>query len=47
MARRRGGFWWGGPGGGLPRGPGSLPPYDGKALASRDVVVVTVNYRLG
>lgn len=34
-------------GGGYTIGAGSLPPYDGKALASRDVVVVTVNYRLG
>lgn len=33
-------------GGGFTIGAGSLPPYDGKALASRDVVVVTVNYRL-
>lgn len=34
-------------GGGYTIGAGSLPPYDGKALAARDVVVVTVNYRLG
>lgn len=34
-------------GGGFTIGAGSLPPYDGKALAARDVVVVTVNYRLG
>lgn len=34
-------------GGGYTLGAGSLPPYDGKALAQRDVVVVTVNYRLG
>ncbi|MEP9306428.1 carboxylesterase family protein, partial [Klebsiella pneumoniae] len=34
-------------GGGFTIGAGSLPPYDGKALASRDVVVVTVNYRRG
>ncbi|HBR1907741.1 TPA: carboxylesterase/lipase family protein [Klebsiella quasipneumoniae subsp. similipneumoniae] len=34
-------------GGGFTIGAGSLPPYDGLALASRDVVVVTVNYRLG
>lgn len=34
-------------GGGYTIGAGSLPPYDGKALASRGVVVVTVNYRLG
>ncbi|QMI05232.1 carboxylesterase/lipase family protein [Citrobacter sp. RHB25-C09] len=34
-------------GGGFTIGAGSLPPYDGVALAKRDVVVVTVNYRLG
>ncbi|MCS2148154.1 carboxylesterase/lipase family protein [Scandinavium manionii] len=34
-------------GGGFTIGAGSLPPYDGHALAKRDVVVVTVNYRLG
>ncbi|MDF3828926.1 MULTISPECIES: carboxylesterase/lipase family protein [unclassified Pseudocitrobacter] len=34
-------------GGGYTIGAGGLPPYDGKALAQRDVVVVTVNYRLG
>lgn len=34
-------------GGGYTIGAGSLLPYDGKALASRGVVVVTVNYRLG
>ena len=34
-------------GGGFTIGAGSLPPYDGKALAARDVVVVTVNYRAG
>lgn len=34
-------------GGGFTIGAGSLPPYDGKALARRNVVVVTVNYRLG
>ncbi len=34
-------------GGGFTIGAGSLPLYDGKALAARDVVVVTVNYRLG
>lgn len=34
-------------GGGYTIGAGSLPPYDGQALAKRDVVVVTVNYRLG
>ena len=34
-------------GGGYTIGAGSLPPYDGVALAKRNVVVVTVNYRLG
>jgi para-nitrobenzyl esterase len=34
-------------GGGYTIGAGSLPPYEGRALASRGVVVVTVNYRLG
>lgn len=34
-------------GGGYTIGAGGLPPYDGKTLAQRDVVVVTVNYRLG
>ncbi|MEB4675628.1 carboxylesterase/lipase family protein [Enterobacteriaceae bacterium G50] len=34
-------------GGGFTIGAGGLPPYDGKALAQRNVVVVTVNYRLG
>ena len=34
-------------GGGFTLGAGSLPPYDGKALASRNVVIVTLNYRLG
>lgn len=34
-------------GGGYTIGAGSLPPYDGAAFASRDVVLVTVNYRLG
>ena len=34
-------------GGGFTIGAGSLPPYDGKALARRNVIVVTVNYRLG
>mgnify|MGYP004716900083 CR=1 FL=1 len=28
-------------------GAGDLPPYDGKALAGRNVVLVTFNYRLG
>lgn len=34
-------------GGGFTIGAGSLPPYEGRRLAGRDVVVVTVNYRLG
>jgi para-nitrobenzyl esterase len=34
-------------GGGFAIGAGSEPLYDGSALASRDVVVVTINYRLG
>lgn len=34
-------------GGGFTIGAGSDPIYDGSALASRDVVVVTINYRLG
>ena len=34
-------------GGALTRGSGSLPVYDGTALARKGVVVVTVNYRLG
>jgi para-nitrobenzyl esterase len=34
-------------GGGFTIGAGGLPPYNGKALARRDVVVVTLNYRLG
>ncbi|MCU6668165.1 carboxylesterase/lipase family protein [Enterobacteriaceae bacterium H4N4] len=34
-------------GGGFTIGAGALPPYDGKALAQREVVVVTLNYRLG
>jgi len=34
-------------GGGFVLGSGGLPPYDGKALAARGVVLVTVNYRLG
>ncbi len=34
-------------GGGFTLGAGSLPPYDGSALARRGVVVVSVNYRLG
>lgn len=35
------------PGGGLTNGSTSIPLYDGTALARRDVVVVTVAYRLG
>lgn len=34
-------------GGGFTMGSGDLPPYDGKALARRGVVLVTLNYRLG
>lgn len=34
-------------GGGYSIGAGGLPPYDGKALAKRGAVVVTINYRLG
>jgi para-nitrobenzyl esterase len=34
-------------GGGLVNGSGSLPHYAGDQLASRGVVVVTINYRLG
>lgn len=34
-------------GGGYTIGAGSLPPYDGHALANRGAIVVTVNYRLG
>ncbi|MEC9092924.1 MAG: carboxylesterase/lipase family protein [Planctomycetota bacterium] len=34
-------------GGGLNRGSGHRPFYQGSALASRNVVLVTVNYRLG
>ncbi|MFU0873653.1 carboxylesterase/lipase family protein [Kluyvera sichuanensis] len=34
-------------GGGFTIGSGGLPPYDGKALARREVIVVTLNYRLG
>lgn len=34
-------------GGGYTIGAGSLPPYDGHALAKRGAIVVTVNYRLG
>lgn len=36
------------PGGGYVSGSGALPVYDGAALAKRgDIVVVTINYRLG
>jgi para-nitrobenzyl esterase len=34
-------------GGGLTRGNGSAPTYDGESLAKKGVVVVTINYRLG
>ena len=34
-------------GGGFVIGAGSEPLYEGSALASRDVVLVTINYRLG
>ena len=34
-------------GGGFNFGSGSLPEYDGKNLAQKGVVVVTINYRLG
>lgn len=34
-------------GGGFTLGSGSLPPYNGRFLAARGVVVVTLNYRLG
>lgn len=34
-------------GGGFTIGAGGLPPYNGKALARRDVILVTLNYRLG
>ncbi len=34
-------------GGALTRGSGSIPPYDGAALARKGVVLVTINYRLG
>jgi len=38
-------FWI--PGGGFSSGSGSEPDYDGKALAARGAVVVTINYRVG
>src|SRR5690606_13173959 len=34
-------------GGGFTIGAGGLPPYHGRALAKRNVIVVTINYRLG
>jgi para-nitrobenzyl esterase len=34
-------------GGGFAQGSGSLPSFDGEALARQGVVVVTINYRLG
>ncbi|MBX7125371.1 MAG: carboxylesterase family protein [Cyclobacteriaceae bacterium] len=34
-------------GGGFTEGSGSVPIYDGEALARKGIVVVTVNYRLG
>jgi len=34
-------------GGGFSQGSGSVPIYDGAALAARGVVVVSINYRLG
>lgn len=34
-------------GGGFCQGSGSVPIYDGCSLAARDLVVVTINYRLG
>ena len=34
-------------GGGFVQGSGSLPSFDGEALAPRGVIVVTINYRLG
>jgi para-nitrobenzyl esterase len=34
-------------GGGFSQGSGSLPSFDGDALARRGVVLVTINYRLG
>ncbi|KOQ86651.1 carboxylesterase/lipase family protein, partial [Enterobacter hormaechei] len=34
-------------GGGFTLGAGGLPPYNGRALAKRGAVVVTINYRLG
>ena len=34
-------------GGALTRGSGATPTYDGTNLAQKDVVLVTINYRLG
>jgi para-nitrobenzyl esterase len=34
-------------GGGFTQGSGSLPSFDGEALAKRGIVLVTINYRLG
>jgi len=34
-------------GGGFNSGSGSIPIYDGRALAARGIVVVTINYRVG
>jgi len=34
------------PGGGYIEGSGSVPIYDGTALAQRDIIVITINYRL-
>src|SRR5256885_17179265 len=38
-------IWWFG--GAFTEGGGSVPLYDGTALAKKGVVVVTMNYRLG
>ncbi|MEJ0061083.1 MAG: carboxylesterase family protein [Terricaulis sp.] len=35
------------PGGGFRNGSGSVPIYDGAALAQRGIIVVTLNYRVG
>jgi para-nitrobenzyl esterase len=34
-------------GGGLTRGSGAVPTYDGTALAKKGVVLITINYRIG